>query len=263
MSLSIAVNEDATACTSQSSPASACQAPTVTLAGTVSVGVSFTVNASEMVWILESVESASGEVVRALELGFGFTGLPTPGDQHYLTHQVTHHSPSQAQLPSLSGVSRGDCEEILRGGSDLLLQVDQGVISGPASGGDMTPPHFFSILGQELVSPWHWLYGVAWRWRQLLRGRQMRRRLDRRAAYIRYDYIYTHTHSTSHRITLDDQSINPGVAWAPPEPLPAAYTALLRPGRSAFTGGATKQAGYGAWSSQIGLPFQSFAEYNR
>ena len=50
--------------------------------------------------------------------------------------------------------------------------------------------------------------------------------------------------------------------WNPPLPLPWAYTQLLKPGRSAFTGGASSSgsAGYAGWSSQPALPFQTFAE---
>ena len=47
------------------------------------------------------------------------------------------------------------------------------------------------------------------------------------------------------------------------KPLPWAAAALERPGRSAFAGGQTAGAsvGYSSWSTQIVLPFQSFAEY--
>jgi hypothetical protein len=53
-------------------------------------------------------------------------------------------------------------------------------------------------------------------------------------------------------------------SWAPPLPLPFAYEALLRPGRSAFTGGVTANGsrGFAGWSSQPSLPFQSFGEYS-
>ena len=52
--------------------------------------------------------------------------------------------------------------------------------------------------------------------------------------------------------------------WAPPQPLPWAYEALLKPGRSAFTGGvtATSSHGFAGWSSQPSLPFQSFGTEN-
>jgi hypothetical protein len=52
--------------------------------------------------------------------------------------------------------------------------------------------------------------------------------------------------------------------WEPPQPLPFAYEALLKPGRSAFAGGvaATGSHGFAGWSSQPTLPFQSFGEYS-
>eukprot|EP01052_Picozoa_sp_SAG31_P035738 SAG31_NODE_4353_length_3321_cov_2.678150_3_plen_843_part_00 len=54
------------------------------------------------------------------------------------------------------------------------------------------------------------------------------------------------------------------LSWAPPQPLPWAYEALLKPGRSAFTGGVSFSTGrgYAGWSSQPSLPFQSFAEHD-
>eukprot|EP01043_Picozoa_sp_COSAG02_P055398 COSAG02_NODE_6414_length_3587_cov_2.185493_1_plen_951_part_00 len=53
-------------------------------------------------------------------------------------------------------------------------------------------------------------------------------------------------------------------AWVPPHPLPFAYKALLKPGRSAFTGGAVASGshGFAGWSSQPSLPFQSLCEYS-
>ena len=65
-------------------------------------------------------------------------------------------------------------------------------------------------------------------------------------------------------ITTDAAETHGQVSWAPPEPLPFAYQALLKPGRSAFTGGVTAAATYGfaGWSSQPSLPFQSFGEYS-
>ena len=46
--------------------------------------------------------------------------------------------------------------------------------------------------------------------------------------------------------------------WQPPYPLPAAFSALLKPGRSAFIGAAAGHAGYAGFSSQPTLPFQAF-----
>ena len=59
-----------------------------------------------------------------------------------------------------------------------------------------------------------------------------------------------------------------GARWSPPDPVPAAFAELTKPGRSAFTGGSAPGsqagvgAGYSGWSSQPALPFQSFAQYH-
>lgn len=49
-----------------------------------------------------------------------------------------------------------------------------------------------------------------------------------------------------------------GAPWKPPTPLPPAFLALLKPGRSAFIGASTGAVGYAGYSSQPTLPFQAF-----
>jgi hypothetical protein len=51
------------------------------------------------------------------------------------------------------------------------------------------------------------------------------------------------------------------VQWQPPHPLPPAFEALLKPGRSAFIGAADGKVGYSGFSSQPTLPFQAFGAH--
>lgn len=48
-------------------------------------------------------------------------------------------------------------------------------------------------------------------------------------------------------------------SWEPPSPLPWAYNALLKAGRSAFIGGSVGSVGFSGFSSQPSLPFQAFS----
>ena len=163
---------------------------TVDLAGTVSVSASAGASgAAELEWALLKAASAH-MVVRAVDLGFGFVGLPNSGDKHFSTHQSKNWCPP-----------RTGCQE-WHGGLATCVN-GAGRCDTTSLAAQLPPPSPIGALGQR-------------------------------------------------------------VSWAPPQPLPLAYEALLRPGRSAFTGGVTANAshGYAGWSSQPALPFQSFAEYS-
>ena len=58
--------------------------------------------------------------------------------------------------------------------------------------------------------------------------------------------------------TRGQRLTRPGAMWNPPTPLPPAFSALLKPGRSAFIGASTGTVGYAGYSSQPTLPFQAF-----
>ena len=74
-------------------------APTGTLTGSAEAASSASINATELVWTLHSASwagagaGAGAEVVRAVDLGFGFVGLPAVGDQHYTTSQSKNWCP--------------------------------------------------------------------------------------------------------------------------------------------------------------------------
>jgi hypothetical protein len=71
-------------------------APTVTLTGYASALDTTIVGkqTAEFAWVLDSaVTAAAGQVVRAVDLEFGFVGLPSAGDQHYTTHQEKQWCP--------------------------------------------------------------------------------------------------------------------------------------------------------------------------
>ena len=178
----------------------------VTLSGVVSVATAtnsasaaFGYEQSELRWTLESAHS-SQMVVRALDLGYAFVGLSTPGGQHYRTRGTKSWCP-------------------------LGLNATQ-------KGYPFPETKYYS----NGCLPWHGASST-----------------------------YTVGSSTSGGFDAQQQ---PQQQQAPPyyTPMPWAAGNLTKTGRSAFSGGgqnstAGPAVGYSSWSSQIVLPYQSFAAY--
>ena len=151
--------------------------------------------------------------VRAVDLGFGFVGLSTPSDQHYTTHQEKTWCPPRTGCQSWHGSSA----------------------SCTVGGAACTAEH----IASQHETP------------HAKQDKQQQQRQQQQQ-----QQHHTNIVTEKKKSGGDGMSSVPGHSyrsgWQPPFPLPWAFKALQKAGRSSFAGGSSPSngVGYAVWSTQ-------------